>query len=261
MGSVWSRIIGALSIAAVTAACGGEPTSAPGRESGRTGSPTEASSSAAEPPPEASVACPNSMGGECLGELEGGERYRTETFAPQITYATPAGWSNQEDLPGNFLLLPPGRSIDEVDAGAADYVGIYSGASVAAADCAPEPMKGVGLQPDAVVAALAGRPGLEVTAPRAVVVGGLRGATVSIGLKPGTTAGCTVEGGLRIVPLFIGVGPASVEHAQFRGLRTHLYVLDNGRSNVVVEVSDVAADEDPFPYEQVVEGLRFAPAG
>ena len=152
MGSVWSRIIGALSIAAVTAACGGEPTSAPGRESGRTGSPTEASSSAAEPPPEASVACPNSMGGECLGELEGGERYRTETFAPQITYATPAGWSNQEDLPGNFLLLPPGRSIDEVDAGAADYVGIYSGASVAAADCAPEPMKGVGLQPDAVVA-------------------------------------------------------------------------------------------------------------
>lgn len=261
MGPVWSKVAVALAVVTLTAACGGQPTPAPGAESGRADSTDEASSPAPEPSAEAPVVCPNPMGGQCLGKLEGGKRYRTEIFIPQITYATPAGWSNLEDLPGNFLLLPPGRSIDDVDAGAADYLGIYSGASVSAADCAPEPLPKVGLEPDAVVAALAGRPGLEVTGPRAVVVGGLRGRMVSIGLKPGTTAGCTVEGGLRIVPLFIGVGPASVEHAQVASLRTQLYVLDNGPSNVVVEVSDVGVDKQPFDYEQVIERLRFSPGG
>jgi hypothetical protein len=31
-------------------------------------------------------------------------RIRTVTFSPAITYTVPAGWTNGEDLPGNFLL-------------------------------------------------------------------------------------------------------------------------------------------------------------
>jgi hypothetical protein len=260
MRSPWSRIAGALTIAVLVSGCSGESTSQPSAEPGRADS-DGSSSPVPATPAEAAVVCPNAMGGQCLGDLEGGTRYRTETFTPQISYTTPAGWSNLEDLSGNFLLLPPGRSLEGVDAGTADYLGIYSGASVSAADCAPEPVPGVGLAPDAVVAELAERPGLDVSTPRRVVVGGLEGMAISIDLEPGTTAGCRVEGGLTIVPLFIGVGPASVEHAQFAGLRTHLYVLDNGRSNVVVEVSDVGADTRPFDYEQVVENLTFSPGG
>lgn len=200
------------------------------------------------------------MGGQCLGELEGGRRYRTAIFTPQIAYTTPPGWSNMEDLPGNFLLLPPRRRVDGVDAGTADYLGVYSGATVAAADCAPRPMPGVGLEPEAVVTALAERPGLDVSEPREVAVGGLEGMVIDIEQQPDTTAGCKVGGDLTIIPLFIGVGPASVEHAQVPDLLTHLYVLDNGGSNVIVEVSDVGRDERPFDHEQIVTNLRFSPS-
>lgn len=259
MGAISGSLVGALMVVTLIASCGGESTSSPDAESEQSDNPSAASSQGSEPPTEAPIVCPNPMGGQCLGEVEGGNPYRTATFTPQFTYTTPAGWSNMEDLPGNFLLLPPGRSIDGVDAGTADYLGIYSGASVSAADCAPEPMPGVGLKPDAVVTALAERPGLNVSAPKEVVLGGLKGLVIAIDLEPDTTAGCKVEGDLTIIPLFIGVGPASVEHAQVPGLRTHLYVLDNGRSNVIVEVSDVGRDKSPFDYERVIEKLRFSP--
>lgn len=253
--------LGALAGVALAAACGGgQSPPSPAADPGRSVSPTASASAASGSPTDSPVVCPNPMGGQCVGELEAHTRYRTETFTPRIGYATPAGWSNLEDLRGNFLLLPPGRSIDGVDTGTDDYLGIYSGASVAAADCAPEPMPGVGLEPDAIAAALVERPGLDVSAPRKVTVGGLEGVAVTIEVEPGTTAGCEVEGGLRIIPLFIGVGPASVEHAQVPGLQTHLYVLDNGRSDVVIEVSDVASDKRRFDHDLVVEKLRFSPA-
>jgi hypothetical protein len=69
-----------------------------------------------------------------------------------------------------------------------------------------------------------------------------------------------VDDGRVIIPLFIGVGPAEVEHAQAPGLKTRLYALANGDSNVIIEVSDVATDP-PFPdRESVADGLRFATA-
>lgn len=259
MSQTRGRLVEALMVATLLAGCGGGSTPSPDAESGRSDNAGASSSRVPEPSTKAPIVCPNPMGGKCLGELEGGTQYRTETFTPQLMYSTPAGWSNMEDLQGNFLLLPPNRNIDGVDAGTADYLGIYSGATVSAADCTPAPMPGVGLKPDAVATALAERPGLDVSAPREVVVGGLKGVVIDIGMEPDTKAGCKVDGALRIVPLFIGVGPASVEHAQVVGLQTHLYVLDHGASNVVVEVSDVGSDKLPFHYEQVIEKLRISP--
>jgi hypothetical protein len=165
-----------------------------------------------------------------------------------------------EDLPGNFLLLPPGRDLGGVDAGTADYLGVYRGATVAAADCESAAMPGVGLRPKAIATALRRRPGLDTSRPHKVSVGGLRGLVMDIRQSPGTKAGCTVEGGLTIVPLFIGVGPASVEHAQVPGLRTRLYVLANGKSNIILEASDVATDTDRFEFEPVISSFDFAAA-
>jgi hypothetical protein len=184
--------------------------------------------------------------------------YQTRTFAPATTYTVPAGWWNLEDLPGNFLLLPPGRSLAEVDAGTSDYLGIYSGATVAAQDCTASGMPGVGLEPAAMVAALRGLPGLDTTTPREVSVGGLSGWMIDIEMAAGATGGCAVEDGRIIIPLFIGVGPAEVEHAQSPDLRTRLYVLANGDSNIIIEISDVPTDP-PFPDpDSVVEGLGFS---
>lgn len=259
MGAICGRLFGALMVVTVIAACGSESTQSADAGSGQSDSPGTPSSEVSESPTESPVFCPHPLGGRCLGDLEGGRLYRTVAFIPPITYTTPSGWSNLEDLSGNFLLLPPGRSVEGVDSATDDYLGVYSGATVAAADCTSKPMPGVGLKPDAVVTALAERPGLNVSAPREVVVGGLKGVVIAIDLEPDTTAACNVNGDLTIIPLFIGVGPASVEHAQVPGLRTHLYVLDNGRSNVIVEVSDVGRDKRLFDYERVIEKLRFSP--
>lgn len=260
MGPKGGTICAALIVVTLVASCESESTPSVDAESGPSADPGASSSRVSETPTEAPTVCPHPLGGQCLGELESGRRYRTEIFTPRIEYATPPGWSNMEDLPGNFLLLPPRRGVEGVDAGTVDYLGVYSGATVAAADCAPEPVPGVGLEPEAVVTALASRPGLIVSEPRDVVVGGLKGLVIEIEQEPDTTAGCKVEGDLTIIPLFIGTGPAEVEHAQVPDLRTHLYALDNGRSNVIIEVSDIGRDKRPFDYEQVVKDLRFSPS-
>lgn len=82
------------------------------------------SSTTSEPPP-----CPNPEGQACLGALQSGT-YTTTVFQPQLTYTVPAGWSNLEDTPGNFLLVPPHFTLAGVNAGTSDFIGIYT--SVAA---------------------------------------------------------------------------------------------------------------------------------
>ena len=72
--------------------------------------------------------CPNPEGGpqnHCLGPLDPGA-YTTTMFEPTLTYSVPQGWSNMEDLRGNFLLLPPGGALDGVNAGTSDYLGVYT---------------------------------------------------------------------------------------------------------------------------------------
>lgn len=234
------------------AACSGGTSNSVGeREATRAPTAVEPEAAPSRPPE-----CPSPHGGLCLGDLAAGT-YRTSWFTPRLSYSVAEGWSNLEDLPGNFLLLPPGRDVDGVDASTADYLGVYSGVGVAAEDCQPMPMPGVGAAPKEFVTALTERTGLVVSAPRRVVVGGLRGLVVDIDAAPRGKGGCVVEAGLRIVPLIFGTGPAELEHAQWDGLRTRLYVLRSGRSNVVVEVSDVEADGRPFEFEAVVDSLEF----
>ena len=64
----------------------------------------------ASPPPE----CPNPEGQACLGELAPGT-YTTVVFTPTLTYTVPSGWSNFEDTPGNFLLVPTRGSLPGVN--------------------------------------------------------------------------------------------------------------------------------------------------
>lgn len=242
-------------VALLAAACTGGPAPAEKSPSPTLSAPQSESTPTPSGPPVRD--CPNTHGGVCLGGLSAGT-YKTQGFDPALTYVVPDGWSNMEDLSGNFLLLPPGRSIEGVDAGTADYLGVYSGATVSAADCSPRPMPGIGMQPRAIVDALRRRPGLDVTEPREVSVGGLTGFTINIETAKGAKAGCTLPDGNSIIPLIIGTGPADFEHAQVRNLKTRLYVLANGDSNVVVEVSDVSTDQPFVDAESVVLQLQFS---
>jgi pimeloyl-ACP methyl ester carboxylesterase len=198
--------------------------------------------------------CPNPHGGVCLGPLAAGT-YHTTAFMTPITYTVPEGWANYEDLPGNFLLVPPGGSLDGVDAGTSDYIGIFLGAAVAA-ECEERAEPGVGLRPTAMAEALAAREGLVVTEPVPVEVGGLPGLMIDIDLDPAQTGGCDVPGMGRMWPLIIGNGPASLHHVQGPTWTTRLYLLDHGITNVVIEVSDNHASPGTLEdYEPVIDAL------
>jgi hypothetical protein len=214
-------------------------------------------------PSSAPVTCPHPQGlvhgGECLGPLEAGT-YRTTVFTVPITVTVPEGWANYEDLAGNFLLIPPGGSIEGVDAGTSDYIGIYAGFAVADADCVSAPAVGVGTTALEVVTALADRDGLVVTEPEPTSVGGLDGYVIDIVGELDTDAGCRVpDFPYAIIPLVIGTGPASLEHAQVGDLwTTRLTVLDGEAGNVGIEVSDVrdsAATADD--YAGVIASIDF----
>jgi hypothetical protein len=241
-----------LGVLALTA-CSSEPEAPAGeRESTRTSPkavPTPSTTDGAQ-------ACPNPHGGSCRGVLEAGT-YRTTVFDLGLTYAVEEGWANMEDLPGQVLLLPPGRDIEGVDAGTADYLSVNHGVAIAAPDCSTRAAAGVSLRPADMVRALGDREGLRTTRPRAVRIAGLTGLTIDIRLEPGVDAGCRVAGFGRIIPLIIGAGPADLHHAQFSGFVTRLYVLRHRDSNVVVEVSDVADDDGPFDHESVIESLQL----
>jgi hypothetical protein len=147
-----------------------------------------------------------------------------------------------------------------VDAGTSDYVGIYMGVNVASRDCSVEgPAPGVGMTAEAMTAALAERPGLIVTEPIQVDVGGLSGRMIDIARDPASDAGCQIPGIEEpIVFLIIGAGPASLAHAQWQGFTTRFYVLDLPSSNIVIEISDVAdSPGETADYEDVVGSLVF----
>lgn len=220
-------------------------------------SPSPSAPASSTGPAPARPPCPNPHGGQCLGLLDEGT-YTTVTFRTPITYQVPEGWSNLEDLPGNFLLMPPGSSLALGDAGLADYIGVYEGVAIAQRDCQSSREPGVGTTAVEMAAALAERDGLLVTEPVPVEIGGLSGVMIDIALD-GSGMGCAVDDFPgTIVPLIIGNWPASLEHAQIDGIGTRLYLLDHGDSNIVIEVSDTQAPGTTADYARVVEALAFA---
>ena len=212
-------------------------------------------------PGSTAVSCPNPYGGgECLGPLGAGT-YRTTVFETPFTVTVPDGWTNYEDESGNFLLVPPGGSLDGVDAGSSDYVGIYMDVAVSEATCQPMSEPGVGTDAAAMAEALAARDGLLVSEPVPVEVGGLSGYMIDIATDLASEAGCQVpELAFSIVPLIIGTGPASLEHAQMGDLyATRLYLLDHGDTNIAIEVSDVESSPGATnDYEPVIDSIEFS---
>ena len=250
--SVKARIVGVVLLLVVGAGCSSAPAGSP------TSSTSPGGASVSAPPTR--PPCPNPYGGgACLGPLGAGT-YETSVFRTPTAYTVPDGWANYEDEPGNFLLVPPGGSLDGVDAGTSDYVGIYMGVNIASTDCEVEgPEPGVGITAEGMAAALAERPGLIVTEPIPIEVGGLSGRMIDIARDPASDAGCQIpELDEPFVMLIIGAGPASVAHAQWSGFTTRFYILDLPSSNIVIEISDVAdSPGETADYEGIVSSLVF----
>ncbi|HEX6954135.1 MAG TPA: hypothetical protein VF156_04570 [Agromyces sp.] len=232
------------------------------------GCSSSASDAAAGPPasvapsePSSSDAprCPNSHGGSCLGLLDAGE-YRTTTFDPETTYTVPDGWMNMEDLPGNFQLYREDDAAGQTTARGGSYLGIYTNVHAAAIDCREAWQEEVGHTPTDLVAWYQSVPGLIVSEPEPVTVGGLDGLQLDVELEPGDDT-CDYGGNLGI-PLFIGDGVSEVHHAILEEMDIRLVLLAWGDGNLTLEITNVreqhSAEEFRSQVQSIVDSLGFA---
>ena len=142
-----------------------------------------------------------------------------------------------------------------------DYVGVYLHAVAPSRDCSSElkatqPEPGDGVTPLAIAEELRARPGLLVTAPRNVTVGGLPGVVIDIRMDEAWTGTCFYSKGAPVVPLIKGMPPSSFDHSMIEGIETRLYLLAHDGGTLAIEVQLVNPtwlDE----YAAVAESFSF----
>ena len=125
---------------------------------------------------------PKRLGGDGpLGALEAGSHF-SRTFAPTITYTVPAGWWNGED----------GKSVFGLSRGSEDANGIevdldVSPPALDASGCSTTPRVDGPHSASDLVAYWTSHPGLAVSRPHPVSIGGLTGWQAVVSAKPGST--------------------------------------------------------------------------
>jgi len=212
------------------------------------GAPAPSVTPTAEPSP-APTGCPNTEHGACLGPLLAGT-YSTTEFRTPLTYSVPDGWSNQEDLPGSFMLVPPGDT--------SDFIGVYDGVAAASADCDESAQPGIEATPEAMAEWYAGLPGLELSEPQPVTIGGLIGLVFNAALAEGYTGACPGADDVPAVPLLIGAGPASIHHVAVAGTATRAFLLGGPAGQTIAIVVSDAPDGVPLEeLDTVVHTFEF----
>ena len=217
---------------------------------------TEPAVDRSESTPVGHPTCPNPHGGSCLGPLAAGD-YQTTTFKPQLNYTVPDGWTNMEDLPGNFWLFQQQDSQEGARGGS--YLGIYSNVHAAAIDCTEAWQGGVGTTPADLVAWYQTVPGLIVSEPIAVTVGGLDGLQVDLSLAPGMDT-CSFDGNAGI-PLIIGDGVSDLHHVILHDIDVRLILLAWDTGNVALEITNAqvqhSAEEFRSQLQPIIDSLEF----
>jgi len=256
------RRIAFIAIGLVLSGCGGQSTSVQPTAGPTTAATTIATGTAAPsrtPGPSANL-CTHAEGGaganRCRGPLQSGT-YTTYELEPPLTYTVADGWANWEDLPGNFLLLPPGASLVGVNPGTSDYLGVY--ASVAQpGKCTGRVAENVDLSFDAYVAWLTANKALQVTDPQEVKVGGLPGVKVDVTMKAGPGDGCP-DG--PYADVYVGKLPSDLLHGVNPGYFLRLYLLRNADRIVAIEIADAKGGSDfadwPKAADEVVAQFQF----
>jgi len=234
--------------------------------SSTTTSPAMGSGTTSSPSSPPSLDCPNPEGGLCLGPLQAGTSYTTQTFTPALTYqVTEAHWRNDEDTSGNFLLVPPGNDLPGVNAGTSDFIGVYTSITpsrfTSLRGCTAEPVPHIPTTPTAMAAWLSGQHVIAVSRPVPVAVGGLTGLEVDVRARPGAhLPTCHVNGDtFSVALLFSGVAPSSLDHGVIRGMTMRLYLLSFHHGILAIELDDI--DQAPgtvADLSRVAEGFRFS---
>jgi hypothetical protein len=164
--------------------------------------------------------------------------YTSAAFQPPVTFTIPAGWLISADSEHYFGLRPA----------VSDLVGVFlfRGPVAASQDpaCPDSPAEGVAMSSSALGAWIGSLPGLAVSPPELVTVGGLRGMAIDVQIAAGWTQSCPYAGGLPAVPLFVGPDTFRWTVAGAEALR--LMLLD-GPDGVTIAVDVDAFDAALMP--------------
>ena len=163
--------------------------------------------------------CKNTQDG-CFGDLDAGvhpSQYLTPRRAVggpwqptwgALTYTVPAGWANSQDWPNEFSLTPSANYANETEAGPAAgaaheiWLVAHPGANKLTPDCGPTVDTKASASVDALLAWIAGQPGLTSTRPAPITVDGNPGKWVDVQLASSWKATCPGGTGKPERPLF-----------------------------------------------------------
>jgi len=181
--------------------------------------------------------------------------FASQVFKPTLTFTVPGGWAVGADTTPYFQLLPV----------TSDLVGIhlFRDARAASQDpaCPDTPAAGVGSTGAELVEWIRGRPGLVVSEPTLVTVGGLSGQRIDVAIKDGWTAACPLANGIPTVPLLTD-GTGSFRWIVAGTERMRMDVLDvPGGGTVIVDVDafdGTLMDQLLKDAEPIVGSFSFA---
>jgi Protein kinase domain len=196
--------------------------------------------------------------GTCVGELTAGT-HKSTTFQPALTYTVPLGWTNFIDHPGIFGFVPPGGDWQAVDSARSDYLDVFTSIATAREGCAQGASKI--RTPAAFARWLAHEPGLTITHPASVTIGGLSGYVVDIRMRKGWTKPCFFSHGTPVAQVLTGVLPTDpgLAHGMVpQPMVMRLYLLNYERGTLGIEVDEVSGDAKLPAYSAVVKTFRFS---
>ena len=190
------------------------------------------------------------IGGLAMAGIAAGSRSSSpvastsRAFQPALTYTLPAGWENPEDLTDFFHLRPTGSESEGI------YLFRDPRPASQDATCPDTAQPLVGGTSKDLIAWIRSLPGLVVSDPAPVTIGGLSGETIDLGIVNGWTASCPFANGLPTVPLFVGAS-GDYRWVIAGSERLRLAILDVPGGTVVVDI-------DSFDGQNVNELLSAA---
>jgi len=223
--------------------------------------PSDSPSGSAPPVVEllAPEACPDFS---CEGSFEIG-RYRAAYYDPEFEFEISSpGWSWVYS--GNFQILATHDSAEGHDA---DGINFFIDPSISSQDCeegaeeGAEP--GIGRSVDELVAWAQVAPGLRVSDPMPVTVGGLDGVRLDLELDPAWKKTCSFSQGEPTVPLiYSSADLGGYNWAIGPGTSMRWFVLDSQDGVLIVEIEDnlkgLSKDELFETGGQIVGSMVFA---
>lgn len=204
----------------------------------------------------------------CEGPLEPGGQYRATYYDTTIAFQIfSPGWT--WSYTGNFVIgptspTPPG--IGPTSPSPPDSDGIYflTDPAIAAQNCKDAAERGVGKSVDDLVAWVEAAPGLAVSEPTPVRVGGLDGVQLDLQMDPAWKKTCFYSDGQPVVPLvFSGADIGGYNWPIGRGQSMRWYILDSDQGVIIVDIENnpggLSRDDLLQTGIGIVDSMTFSP--